>query len=280
MGFAPAPLVTGAARQPLPYGLFSVLTFRPSGEARWEVGGVEFEGIPCDPVQGIGFPNCDPEGATVGLPKNLVQNGSILGDASAFTVYGHYNCTIGSDTPSEAQDKATAHLLTYEERRVEQAFWTGDLGNDPSLEHADTVTLGGGDVSAEIGVGLLEAFIATNYGSLGVLHVSRSLATVLLRRDVLTTSGSRLTTALGTPAVAGAGYPGSGPTGQAVAGHKEWAYVTPALFGYRSEPFTSSATPGDLYDLRRNDAYAIAERNYLLGFDPCGVAAVLIDPAL
>ena len=48
------------------------------------------------------------------------------------------------------------------------------------------------------------------------------------------------------------------------------------MFGYRSEVFTPSATGGDLFDPRRNDLYAVAERTYLLGFDTCGVAAATI----
>jgi hypothetical protein len=82
---------------------------------------------------------------------------------------------------------------------------------------------------------------------------------------------------LGTPVAAGAGYPGSGPAGEAAAAGTQWMFVTPAMFGYRSEVFPSSAVRGDLLDRSKNDLYAVAERNYVLGFDPCGVGAVLVD---
>jgi hypothetical protein len=46
---------------------------------------------------------------------------------------------------------------------------------------------------------------------------------------------------------------------------------SPALFGYRSEVFNSSARPGDLLDRAQNNLYAVAERTYVIGFDPCPV---------
>jgi hypothetical protein len=58
---------------------------------------------------------------------------------------------------------------------------------------------------------------------------------------------------------------------------KSWAYASPALAGYRSEVFDSSATPGDLMDRQTNVLYAIAERSYILGYDPCGVGAAELN---
>jgi hypothetical protein len=215
---------------------------------------------------------------TFGLPKTLTGGTGDSGLATPFTVYGHYACSPIGRSLSAAQDLATAHLMEREEARVEQAFWTGDLSNVPNLVGSATdITPVGGSPNAAGGVALLEQFIATNYGSLGVIHMTRAAATMALADDVLTTSGSRLTTKLGTPVAAGAGYPGTGPQGEVPAEAATWMYASPALFGYRSEVFTSSARPGDLLALGTNDLTAIAERSYLIGFDPCGVAAVLVE---
>jgi hypothetical protein len=55
------------------------------------------------------------------------------------------------------------------------------------------------------------------------------------------------------------------------AGH-EFVAATPNLFGYRSQIFESTNRPGDLLDRSVNNLYGLAERNYLIGMDPCGVA--------
>lgn len=273
---APPALVVGATRQPLPFGLFSTFTFRP-GAGRWE-SGVTFETLTCDPAEGIGAPDCDPEDV-IGLPKDLDPNKGEDGEASPFTIYGHFACSPVGFTPQSAQQRALEHLEAREEGRAEKAFWTGDLGNEPALQSATTTALNGGTAVAPlVGLGLLEDWIAKNYGSQGVIHMTRALAPVYGNK--LRVQGNVLRTILGTPVAAGGGYPGTGPTGQAPAAGHTWAFVTPAMFGYRSDVFTSSSRPGDLLDTGDNTLYAIAERNYLLGFDPCGVAAVLINTAL
>jgi hypothetical protein len=274
----PSALVQGATRQPLPYGLFSTFTTRPQGDGRWQGGGVQFETLACDLADGIGAWQTPDGTGTVGLPKDLAKLTSALGDygaASAFTVYGHFQCAAVGWTPERAQEMANQHLLTREENRVEQAFWTGDLGNTPKLQDAGTVTIGAAGAGLAQTIGLLESWIATNYGSVGVIHMTRQAAEMALAQYLLDTSGGRLTTRLGTPVAAGGGYPGTGPTGQAAAASTSWLFATPALFGYRSEVFDSSNRPGDLFDRSANALYAVAERQYLLGFDPCGVAAAL-----
>lgn len=229
------------------------------------------------PTGGTGTAEVAPAGTgAYGLPK-VLTGAPEDGVASPFTVYGHFSCSPVGWTPAEAQDFAGRHLLAREEARVERALWTGDLGNVPALQGAGTTDVSVAAAKLEESVGLLENYLATNYGSQGVIHMTRQAALVGLGLSVLTTSGGRLLTALGTPVVAGAGYPGTGPVGQVAAASTSWVYATPALFGYRSEVFTSSNRPGDLLDRATNDLYAVAERSYLLGFDPCGVAAALAN---
>jgi hypothetical protein len=213
----------------------------------------------------------------VGLPKNLDSNLGELGVATPLTVYGHFECSPVGWTPAAAQDRATAHLLAREEARVEQAFWTGDLGNTPCLQDLYTEVVMPTAGVSKYGLGELEDYIATYYGSLGIIHMTRGTAQALLSDFALVSKGSQLYTMLGTPVAAGAGYPGTGPNGEAAVTGTGWIYGSPAVFGYRSEVFTSSSIPGDLLDRANNNLYSVAERTYLLGFDPCGVGAALID---
>ena len=277
MAFAPPQVIdTPTTRQPLPFGLFSVATPVEPGDSRWE-NGVEWEPLTCAPASGIGDPSCD-ETPTPGLPKFFAPGGG-LGEASAFTVYGSYKCSLFGRDLGAGQERATAQLLAREEARVEQALWTGDLGNDVNFTDAEDLTPGSGAVNPVQAIAALERFLATRYGSLGVIHMSRSAAVIALAEGALTADKSgRLWTKIGTPTVAGSGYEvNTGPDGSPATGGDKWAYATPSLFVYRGEIFTSSDRLGDLLDRGLNDLYAVAERRYLIGFDPCGVAAILFS---
>jgi len=372
---APAGLVQGAVRAPLPFGLFSTFTFR-TGD-RWE-SGVTWETINCDPALGYGQPVCDPgtaevqsvtvagspkptggtftlslsgsttaalpynatatavqtelrkitnlalsvsggpapntalvitfggsgnppqmtgsaagltggtgtaitvatttsgvdPNAALGLPRDLSRNVGDYGVASPFTVYAHFTCSPVGFSLDSAQTQARAALLATEQARVEQAFWTGDLGNVPNLATGATIIAGSTAVPPAAALAMLEDYIAANYQSLGVIHLSRGAALQASAGGLLTTTGGRLTTIVGTPVAAGGGYPGSSPSGVAAGNGTAWAYASPTVFGYRSDVYTADSRPGDLFDRGHNELTAIAERSYLLGYDPCGVGAV------
>jgi hypothetical protein len=367
MGFAPAQVVEGPPRLPLPFGLFSVASLAESATERWE-NGVTWEALSCDPA-GIVVGDCD---APEGFPKEF-PDGQPSGKAAAFTVYGAYKCgSLGhADALNHGQAQARALLAAREEQGAEARLWT-QMAQDVDSEVVGTA---GDDVIVVLGT--LEQWIADNYGSLGVVHASRNAATTLGQKGLLDARGGQLTTKLGTPVVAGGGYPGTGraileeqvvtitgaPTGgtftltfegettapidfDATAGDvqaalealgaiepgdveatggplpgaavtltfggqyagedipqvtatssltggttpgvtpstsvqgsftpaaagTEWVAASPALFGYRSQVFEGSARSGDLLDRTNNTLYGIAERNYLLGYDPCGIA--------
>ena len=265
MPFAPAAVVDPIARTALPFGLFSVVTPRPAGDQRWE-NGVTWEPLACGPASGIGEPDCDPETPTVGLPKAFPVSGG-ADDATAFTIYGSYECSPIGHTLDYAQQRATEHLIAREEARAEQAVWTGDLGNTPNFSTAGTQV--GGAHDPKLAVAIAEQYIAANYGSLGVIHMPRLLASVLLTEGTLEARGTRLFTKMGTPVVAGAGYPLTHPDGETTG--ENWIVVTPALMTYRSEVFTATNRAGDLLDRQQNNLYGVAERRYLVAWDECPV---------
>lgn len=264
---APPTVVVGAPRIPLPFGLFSVLAPRESSADRWE-NGVTWETLTCEPAQAFGAPDCIPAD-TVGMPKELGPLDASHGEASPFGVYGHYTCSPIGNTLEHASELARQHLTLREEARVEQALWTGDLGNIPNFAGANGYpaldSVGAFPIaSAWAAVARLEQVLATDYGSLGVLHMSREVATLLFDDGKLRANGSRLVTPLGTPVVAGAGYDSTK------------IVATGVLFGYRSEIFAPTDSPYDLLDRANNNLYAIAERSYVIGFDPCGAAVATL----
>ena len=272
MPITPPALVLGAPRVPTPFGMFGAVSFR-SGTDRWELGAT-YETLTCDPLGVIG----PPEWAnTPGLPL-VLPKGAPSGTSLPFTVYGHFRCSPIGWTPENAQSRASQHLLAREEQTVEKAFWNGASGNTPSLQGATPLAAGVG-VDPVHGLGLLEEFIAINYGSQGVIHLTLATATTLFSRQTLEVRGTKLVTRLGTPVIAGSGYTGTGPTNVAPLASQAWAYGSPALFVYRSDIATSSNRSGDLLDRGVNNLYAVAERTYLLGYDPCGVGAALMTIA-
>jgi len=259
---APTAPVAAPARTALPYGLGSVLGWRNGDRF---MTGVNWVSITCDPAGGRGGPHCDPEDV-VGLPKDF-SGERTSGEALPFIVYGHDQCNAVANSPAEAQEFATQHLLAREEARAEQALWFGDLGNVPNFVGANgyDAPVDLGDFPAVEALAAVEQGIAEQYGSLGVIHMSRNTATILSK--YLEKRGGRLyTRGLDTPVIAGTGY----PDGQ-IAG-------TGALIGYRGDVITSSDRPGDLLDRGQNIMYAVAEREYVIGFDPCAVVVASITP--
>lgn len=275
MAMGASSVVEGAPRERLPHGLFSVISLRPEGDGRWQ-NDVSWESLTCGPVSGVGNPDCTPgDSVATGLPKNLVGDVPI-GEASRFSVYGTFKCSPVGRALEASQDLARQHLIAREEARVELAFWTGDLDNTPNLQDSATDIAGAAHDPVRA-IGELESYLGSNYGSLGVIHMTLEAALVAYAANALEVRGGQLQTALGTPVVAGAGYPGTSPAGAAPAAGTSWVMASPAVFGYRSDIFYPSNRQGDLLDREVNDLYALAERAYLLGFDDCGVGAVRMN---
>lgn len=263
-GIIPRELVDGPPRLAVPYGLFSLLAFR-SGQ-RWEGGGVTWETLTCEPLGTLGMVDCDPQTTAT---KDLAKMPVDPGHASPFTVYGHYTCSPVGVT-DEAYNLAVAHLTTREEQQVEQTLWTGDLGNVPNFSGAngypaptDVTPANGATVWQAVST--LELEFPEEYGSLGVLHMSRKNASLALAAGALSSTGGRLVTALGTPVVAGVGYPNT----EIVASSQ--------LFAYRSDIFPGDLGASGFLNTENNNYTALAERSYLIGFDPCGLASVTVS---
>lgn len=256
MAVTPPALVPGAPRTPLPYGLFSVVPPREGSTDRWE-GGVQFEGIGCPgELKGVGEYDCETPEDTPGLPKTLDGGGNSVSEASAFLIYEDYLCSPIGNTIEHAQTTARARLEAWEEMRVEEALATGAFGLESNFTSATAL---GEQTSLKRAVALLEQTIAREYGSVGILHMSRFTAMLAMEAGVVESSSTRLRTKLGTPVVAGAGYTFEG------------IIATPAMIAYRSEVLPSSNRPGDLLDRQNNNLHGIAERNYLIGWDDCGI---------
>lgn len=257
----PAPVPP--ARQ---YGLFSVITPTSPTDSHWQVGGAQFTEI-LGRIEGRGGPACytdTPDADPIGIPKNLDQLSQITSTLTPFAVLASMTCTPGGGTtPETIQQDVTAALLAGEQRRVEQAVWTGDLGSESFTTDAEQI---GTAVSATRALADLERWLSDKFNGLGVIHVTVDGAVVLARKNLITFSGSQARTVLGTPVVIGSGYPGTGPDGSAPAAGTTWAYATGAGIALRSGVFTSTGPESWLLGTGTNDLSAIAERTYVVGW--------------
>lgn len=263
MAITPPAHVVGATRTPTPFGLFSVVLFREGSSDRWE-SGVEFDALGCvSEPKGIGELDCE-TGTAVGLPKDLSNGGLSRGSAGTFLIYEDYVCSPIGNPLQHAEDTARARLEAFEEIRVEQALSTGAYGQKPNFADPSAVTALGEFPDLKTAVAKLEAALASEYGAQGIFHMSRETASLAIKEGVIESTGQRLRTKLGTPVIAGSGYAFEG------------IVATPAMFGYRSEVITSSNRLGDLLDREKNDLYGLAERNYLLAIDECGIFSATV----
>lgn len=256
-----APLIIPAPRIfPFPSGLFSVIDFR--NDAHFEMG-VQWEPMANVPLSGIEdyFEACAAGGAPTGLPKHFLSLND-LAEADGYTVYGSYKCNPLGYTIQHAQDMAEADLALREQAFVEHTTWTGVLGNSPNFAQVHN---NGASVDIALALAAVEQWIADHVGGVGVIHVNRGDALLFFYKGLFVVDANgTVRTALGTPVVAGAGYPAASPFNGA-AGH--WIVGTGPLVGERSEVYSGTARPGDLLDRGKNILYGIAERNYLIGFD-------------
>lgn len=250
----PRSLVAGVPREQLPYGLFSVAVPREGVADRFE-NGVEFESLKLPDVgeSVIGSYVCETDDTTTdGLPKTVTGERT-LGGADEFTVYAMNKCSPIGNSLGDAQRLAREELLAKEQTEVEYRIWNAA---DDGLDALATSLLPA--TSIKQAVADIEAKFAYEYGSLGVIHAPRDVATLMLSNGLVEARGARLYTKLGTPVVAGNGY------------YTENALpiiISPPIFIYRSEVFEASNRVGDLLDTGTNDLYGIAERTYVPAID-------------
>lgn len=267
MSITPPAVVVGAPRPPLPYGLFSVLAPREGTADRWEGGGILFESVGCPPTDAgiLGAYVCDPEEGDPhheGLPKSFEGHAEVS-EWTQFHIYQSHVCSPIGNPIGRSEEIARERLALFEERLVEEQLWSTFTGLSADLTGSLSLTDAKADVLATFAT--LEQDSSDAYGTQGIFHLPRAAALFAIGQGALEVRQNRLFTVLGTPVVAGAGYPGATDAAMNI-------YWTPQLVGYRSEIFTSSNRAGDLLDRGTNDLHGIAERSWVIGFDTsCGI---------
>lgn len=240
--YTPNVPVEPLTRSARPYGLFSAVTPTRPGDPHW-VNGVAW--IPQDPNVYV-WPN-EPSDEDA---KTFTGRNNTPVEHDPLTVYASYQATALA--AADGEGRALADLLALEEAQV-SAYWHDVLNADGTDATAGTLI---------DGFALAESLLDEHYRSRGIVYASPATAVKAAEKGLVKTSGTGMTTTLGTPfAVL---YGTSPETGTNI-------YVSGDLAVFRSEATAASATtPG------RNDVEALVERAYVLQYDPAHLHHVTV----
>jgi len=283
-------LVDPPRRQPMPFGIFTVVDNREAEVLRDPhlLQGVEYQ--PLCGGSGTTFDYCVTGGPGPAFSPTASRQ---MRGATPFTVFAEIQCSPVGDTWDQAYEDVTDILQTTEQYQVERALWTGQVAglNDQMYPHLaeDTavitpvvvgglqltlqtaaVSVTGAPVSAAVGIGQLEAALGACYDGVGIIHVPEGAVPALANLNMIYRDGKNLRTHNGNIVVAGAGYTGSSPAGVPPAAGTTWMYATGQFFMYRG-PVRTFTRESSL-NRTTNTLTAVAQRTYVLGWDCCHFA--------
>lgn len=191
-------------------------------------------------------------------------------------------CSTFGITQDEIKALALEQLRLGEQFTLEEWFMRRGLSWYAATNDLTPVA---GAVHIVNGIGLLETWLATNYGGQGVIHAPIGAASLLaLNQQInIITEENCPTTLAGNSVILGAGYsanvgpvaaPGSGtpaPAGEA------WLYVTPPMRIRRDERTLTQSTEVQGINTTVNDRRALAETTFIPEVACCKAAAVRVS---
>lgn len=198
-----------------------------------------------------------------------------------FTAYAGLTCATVGLTFAEVQQYAMAQLELGEQFALEEWFMTRWLAN---ATHTVDVTPGAGAVHIVNGIGLLETWLATNYGGKGVIHVPIGVASLLGQNHQVKDRSDETCpeTWAGNSVILGAGYsanvgpvalpgpPVAAPTGEA------WLYITPPMRIRRDQRELTLNREWQGVNTNVNDRVSLAETTFVPEVACCKAAAVRV----
>lgn len=200
------------------------------------------------------------------------------------------NRSDGPGVFEETRARAQRALEVNTSFLIERAFWTGLVNNvvptDANPALADTAAFQpNGTVAVGLTTGLwdiIEYFNDTIGGSIGFVHVEQRVVPFLMFYGLATVDGRFLRVA-GTDHlfVAGTGYPGTDPSGNAPAAGESWIYGTSPVAVRMDGITVVPSLESEALDRADNTIEVRAERLAVAYWDGCahvGTAVCLEDP--
>lgn len=225
------------------------------------------------------FAVCPPEDAD---PKTLLGSGANQ-TYEPYVLYAADKCSTFGSQLREFYDRAQRKLLTGEAAALEEILWTGafngtSLPGNPFLADDPTI-ITAGSPAASVALARLEQAIAECSASRGMIHVRPQVLVELLTARAIRREGNVYLSPMDNIVVPGRGYPGTGPTGQAV-GATEWMYGHPGIVQVRRGAIIRLGEDNLASQVDRlvNDRLVVVERIAHVAFDPtCCYFAVEFD---
>lgn len=250
---------------PPKFGLLSAATLPADADRHW-LNGIEYW-PPVTPD--VGGNEIDCFGDDTPFPARTIPEGFPAGEATPFEVYAGARCKgIGLD---ELRTRALAALGAGESQFVEQRVWTT---TDPAIMSTDTETVVATATSLDKAVGELEAWLYTEYASVGVIHLPRRLGAIADHLSIVSADGNVMRTKLGTPVVFG-NYPGTGPADEVPAAGQTWIAATGDVTVWRTSPDVLTDRASSWFDHNTNTGTALVTRDYMVTFDELAGAALV-----
>lgn len=198
------------------------------------------------------------------------------------TVYSGVTCSTFGISFEESQNLALEQLRMGEQRALEawfQRYWL--------CTHAVDLTPASGVLSVPQSIGVLENWLATEYGGQGVIHAPAGAGALMSASrvvDCACSDGGPLSTYMGNCVILGSGYaenigpavlPATGcvvaPSGQA------YIYITPPVRVRRDQPHLVSEQERQTVNSRTNDRFALAESTFVVELANCIAAVIRTD---
>jgi hypothetical protein len=259
---------------PRPYGLFDValgpMAFPTPGAVG---GGVQYMPDVCEDNVYLYDMTCPPVSGskTFDSLETAVSGGP-------FAVLTSITCGSVGMTQAELEQRLRVRMALREQRGVERRVWQGQTlgqgqGNIPGLFRNATNVGPAGCVTEA--VELLEQTLANNGVVGGIIHARVGMAAHFAQAHLVERpSPRRLQTPYGTPYVFGAGYDGSGPSGQAFDGDTEWVYASGRVVIWQ-DPEIFISPMDQVFRQASNEYIAVAERVHAVVVE-CGVWTVQV----
>lgn len=218
-----------------------------------------------------------------GVAKPGAANRAANGAFSPFGVVAYDRCSTFGWQANEYRARARRALAAIASTLVEEEYWEGTqvpANEHLAMAHADvlgTAGMGRREALTELVQGLADANAGT-----GIIHARPYLVQSWLQDNALEVRNGKLYTKGGHLVVQGAGYTGTGPGDEAVAGGIEWAYATDTIVVLRGPAFATpdSDNVAEATDRATNTVVYRAEQAYAVITNHKAHLAVSVDTAV
>lgn len=263
---ASVPPISG---DPSPYGLLGGCVEVITTNDMHELNGTQTLGPSCSPANQ--WYDC---GATQQNPASKIYDKPQTCLYDPVTVYAGVTCSTFGLSHEEGQAWALEQLRLGEQRALED-FYQRYVLSAYAVGNDLTPVAGALNVTAALGV--LEGWLAQNYGGRGVVHIPTGAAS-MFSRDHLTDfpdEDQAPATLAGNCLVIGGGYMANiGPGGAVAPSGEMWLYITPPVRVRRDVPFLAPGSEALSVNTTTNDRLIQAETTFVPETRCCTAAAV------